>query len=188
MAVHTKYGRWCGMCYSNLKGRSNYEGHAGYRAPKQKVFCIMGFVDDRRGSRGPGGGGDKPMSLADFGADYPRLFEMFTVTEYEDGTSRDTSSISVFYDEGRLKLCLNDKQEGFSAFVTANSVEEGLLALEVGLEEDRLLVRRVEVRPSPLSGPFVHRLCVHDARGDLRGAVPEYWFQRRGVSSRSNHC
>lgn len=98
----------------------------------------MGFLDDRRKQASDSGSSMGKMTLAEFGDDMPLLYEMFTTEEFENGDKRVPSSLSVFYDEGVLKLCLNDKQEGLCTFVTCSSVLEGLLALEMGLGEDRL--------------------------------------------------
>jgi hypothetical protein len=68
----------------------------------------------------------------------PRLCQYLTDNRWEDGSARETSTITVFLDAGRLKLVLSDRALGRSAFVSGMSLEELLDAVEAGLEGDCL--------------------------------------------------
>lgn len=73
------------------------------------------------------------LSESQFCRDYPYLFEHMTMTVWEGGGGRETSSLTLFFDEGKLKLCLHDRDAGRVAFVAAYSPEEAFRAMEEGL-------------------------------------------------------
>lgn len=73
-----------------------------------------------------------------FAQDYPALYEYLTVTAWADGSQRATASLTLFQDEGRLKVCLHDRDVGRVAFVAAWTVEDLLRALEEGLLADSI--------------------------------------------------
>jgi len=61
-----------------------------------------------------------------------------TLTVWEDGKERETSSVTVFHGDGLLKACIQDKDAGLIAFVTGESLEGLLDALEKGLASGKL--------------------------------------------------
>ncbi len=72
-------------------------------------------------------------------AEYPALWEHLTCETYpEDGSPRKTSRLSVFLGAYGLQACLDDKEEGKVAFVSSDTLEGLLGALEAGLRENRL--------------------------------------------------
>lgn len=73
-------------------------------------------------------------SVPDLGGTHPLLWEHLSSGIYDDGSSRETSTLSVFVDGGTLKAALNDRQERRSLYVTAHGLRELLDALEVKLE------------------------------------------------------
>jgi len=70
-----------------------------------------------------------------FAKDYEMLFEMMTHTTWDDGTPRQTSSLTIFAEDGCWKACLSDRELGTVTFVTSKTVLGLLVALEDGLEE-----------------------------------------------------
>lgn len=78
---------------------------------------------------------------------YEALLTHIVATTWPDGSERQGSSLTLFVDEGALKACLNDKGNDLVAFVSAESLEGLLGALEAGLREDKL-----DWRPSRASG------------------------------------
>jgi hypothetical protein len=76
------------------------------------------------------------LNDSDFTAMLPNLCEYLITTQYEDGTTRQTSTLLIFVDEGVLKLCLNDREVGRTCFVTAETFEAALKALDSGLKDD----------------------------------------------------
>lgn len=79
-----------------------------------------------------GGGADaaKDEFLA---RNYPTLHEWLTLCGL-GGTQRKTGTILVFAEEGKWKACTNDRDGGFYAFTSADSLEGLLGALERGLK------------------------------------------------------
>lgn len=69
---------------------------------------------------------------------FPRLAEYLAATLYDDGTRRETSTLSIFVEDGRLKVALNDRDEESSAYVTGDTLAGLLGALEEGLGDDSL--------------------------------------------------
>jgi hypothetical protein len=128
----------CPLCYSNRRGRSNYKGHWGYRRcggrrhvkgvamlrkpikPDASVKSLGDFVDER------------------FSGLYPVLAEYLASGSYEDGSLRQTASLTLFTEDGRLKACLSDKDNGRVGFISADSFLGLLEALEVALSEDSM--------------------------------------------------
>jgi len=80
---------------------------------------------------------DVPFSTA-FQTRFPALVEYLTVDKWDDGKPRETATISLFIDAGALKACFNDRALSRNAFVTGDSVEGILDALEAGLVNETL--------------------------------------------------
>jgi len=141
---------FCALCYSNVRGRSNYGGHRGYRpSNRRRGLPSMSLI--KRASAPPAG----EASLGDFAdvefqAVYPALFEFISLTRWDDGTVRAPGSITVFSEDGRLKACINDKDGLRVAFVAADSVRCLALAIDGGLLDGSLDWRRA--RPPAAAG------------------------------------
>lgn len=88
------------------------------------------------------------QSASQFAQDYPYVMEHLTMTKWEDGQSREPSSFTVFLDEGKLKVCLHDKEMARVAFTAGWALEDALRALEEGL-----LAGTLDWRPARQSGP-----------------------------------
>lgn len=73
---------------------------------------------------------------------YPGLWEMLAVSQAPDGATRRLSTLLLFYDDGQVKACLNDRDQGLTAWASADGVEAVLEALERGLQADTLDWRR----------------------------------------------
>lgn len=63
----------------------------------------------------------------------PVLCEYLTQETYEDGTSRELSKLSVFYQDGLVSVALNDTDQRASLYRSGESVEAALRALEKAL-------------------------------------------------------
>jgi len=93
----------------------------------------------RRAGPPTGGGGvvaapeEDPLSRR-----FPLVFQFLTRTSYDDGQSRETGSITLFFDAGVVKACLNDKDASLAAFVSGEGLEGLLVSMEEGLAGDRL--------------------------------------------------
>lgn len=69
---------------------------------------------------------------------YTHLFHFLADTKWDDGGARETATLLLFFDAGRLKGALKDRAASRVAFVTADSVAGLLMTLERGLGEDSL--------------------------------------------------
>lgn len=65
---------------------------------------------------------------------FPRLVEYLEEVKWDDGSKRETSTLMLLVEDGWLKACLNDRAMGCSLWVTADTVEAALDALEGHLE------------------------------------------------------
>lgn len=74
---------------------------------------------------------DDDKRLADA---YPAVHGYLTRSEFDDGTKRMTSSLTLFSDDGTLKAVLNDREAGESLWVTAAGLAGLLGALESHLQ------------------------------------------------------
>lgn len=106
----------------------------------------MDIGDERQGPAAPswvlpsdGGGGDGFLAARDddLRRQYPTLHEFLTLQGW-GGKARKTGSISVFAEDGKFKSCINDRDGGHYAFVSSDSVQGLLEALEHGLKAGKL--------------------------------------------------
>lgn len=65
-----------------------------------------------------------------FATEHPALWEYLTVEQWEDGTERQTATLSCFADGGSWKICLNDRESSQVLFGTGSSLEVCLGTLE----------------------------------------------------------
>lgn len=129
---------WCGLCYANIKGRSNFKGHRGYRPPLARKFEGIEMAlrkRDRASYETEGGEEVAPDALA---KKLPSLWEFLTVAKYEDGSKRVLGTLIVFCDAGMVKGFVNDRDAGLSACVTSTGLLALLEAVNDGLEGDTL--------------------------------------------------
>jgi hypothetical protein len=61
---------------------------------------------------------------------FPTVWEYLTATTFDDGSARETATVSVFVEEGLVKVALNDRAERRSAYVTGSDLRAALKALE----------------------------------------------------------
>jgi len=81
---------------------------------------------------------DLPFVDHGFEADYPTLAEYLTADRWDDGKPRTTSTILIFLDGKALKVCLNDRDNNRSVFVSDPTFAGALLKLELGLLQNSL--------------------------------------------------
>jgi len=77
------------------------------------------------------------MSFLDaaFAERWPTVTDWLTTVRWDDGSTRRASSYKVFVDDGALKVAFHDADEDRTLFVTGDSVEGALDALEMVLKE-----------------------------------------------------
>lgn len=123
----------CPYCYANRKGRSNFKGHSGYRAPRVKGGRSVGDFLKNKGADRSAEVSRQDTSLSQFAADFPCLHEWMTLVRWEDGSPRQTTTLTLFAEDGRWKACISDREEARVAFVSGWTWEEALRACEEGL-------------------------------------------------------
>lgn len=69
---------------------------------------------------------------------YPSLMGYLACDRFDDGSPRQTATLLMFFEQGGLKMCLNDRHLSRSAFVTAATFCEVMDKLELGLTNDTL--------------------------------------------------
>lgn len=69
---------------------------------------------------------------------HPALVEFLTLSQWEDGSLRETGTVLLFAEDGVWKACLNDRDAAKVAFVSGTSLEDVLVRAEAGLEEGDL--------------------------------------------------
>lgn len=127
--------RWCGLCYSNVRGRTNARGHRGYKS-SPRPFRERRQVIERRVRSSESGANAAPSALVcPMLSTTPRLVEYLVSDRFADGKKRQTSTLTLFLESGRVKAALNDRAEGCSLWVTAESVCKALDCLEAALED-----------------------------------------------------
>jgi hypothetical protein len=67
---------------------------------------------------------------------FPALYEHLTQQTWPEGGVRQTSTLSLFADEGQLKGSLNNRDEGLVLFATGKTLEGLLVAMEASLMAD----------------------------------------------------
>lgn len=132
---------WCPLCYSNVRGRSNYRGHRGYR-PFVSIYHSETTAMLRKPS-GPVSGSTAPADTLSPGvmSCWPLLWEFLITPSYDDGSRRQLPTLMLFLHDGRLTGALNDRDNGRSVFVSGISPNDVLDALEMGLKDDSLVWR-----------------------------------------------
>lgn len=61
---------------------------------------------------------------------WPELYHRLVDTEFEGGDPRQTSSLTLFAEDGLFKVCLSEKAEGLVAFCSGDGLFAVLDALE----------------------------------------------------------
>lgn len=78
---------------------------------------------------------------------YPALYEFLTLTAWEDGTTRQSGSLTLFVDLGAWKACLNDKDASRVAFISGSSLDGVMQAAEAAL-----VLSTLDWRPTRYNG------------------------------------
>lgn len=79
-----------------------------------------------------------PMVDVKWQANHPLLYEHLTSEKWEDGAARETSTLTIYLDSGLWKVCLNNRAEKLTAWLTAETWGKMLDGLEKGLADGTL--------------------------------------------------
>lgn len=141
---HTKAddGRaWCGTCYTNMRGRTNVAGHRGYRHRdnRRPWYSIPELTDMKRPTKTakPEPGTKESIPDPMMAKEYPSLSEHLTDETYDDGQSRERSTLTIFVEDGRIKAALNDRDNKQSMYASSDSLRGVLKLLENALANDK---------------------------------------------------
>lgn len=135
--------RDCVLCWQNRRGRTNYRGHWGYRAPRRAYQHPLWEIAKMKKPHAGEGATSEVLQLGEVSSLFPRIVEHLTESLWDDGSQRELSTLMIFADGARWKLCLNDRDQGRVAFMTGGDPEEALTRLEEGLATDSLDWRSV---------------------------------------------
>lgn len=97
------------------------------------------------GASGAGG----PIQPCPFWKDFPALWEYMSSGSYPDGSPRQTSSLTVFIEDGLIKLCLSDRDNSQTAWGASDEFEDALLGLEKALAGGVVQWRRKPAAANP---------------------------------------
>jgi len=81
---------------------------------------------------------------AEWGAQFPALWEYLTSDKYPDGGKRQTSTLLLFVDGGEFKAALRDRDTGHTLWVTSATIEDALIDLEASLTSESPQWRKSE--------------------------------------------
>lgn len=126
---------WCGLCYENARCRANHPGHYGFRATRRRG-CLVGMQHMQRpgGSQGGDRGDADDLDSGKVFKTMPALWEFLTCDEWDPGESRVVGTLLLFTEDGRCKICANDRDSGLVAFVSGPSFDDAFRALDAGLK------------------------------------------------------
>lgn len=124
-----KHGLFCGLCYSNVKGRSNHAGHYRFKRRKDPLGGLC-MALAKPSAAAPSAGANGAVADSEFVVLYPQLAEYVTGTRWDDGTDRESSSLLIFAEAGLWKCCLNDRALGRKLWATGTTLEGALAVLD----------------------------------------------------------
>jgi len=81
---------------------------------------------------------EDPFSDVNWASLYPTLYSYLTERVYGDGKSRVTSTLLIFLEDGVLRICINDRDNNRSAFITGQTIDEALASIEAKLCGDTM--------------------------------------------------
>lgn len=73
--------------------------------------------------------------FGEWGKKYPALCEFLSSCTYEDGASRDTGTVNLSTGDGRLRVCLNDKDLQQYCFLSGENLDQVLKAANRAVAE-----------------------------------------------------
>ena len=131
-------GEWCGECYEVKRGRKR-KGSTSPSVLPQDGLDHSPPPPKTVAPKGP------PMPSAAPGrppeawrALYPVLWSHLTQGKRPDHSHRQTSTLTLFMEGGRIKLCLSDRDRNLVGFITVSSLPDGFAELEDALSRGTL--------------------------------------------------
>jgi len=106
---------------------------------------IMKFVKKAEVLKKDRVNGEPPVDKT-FSKKYEAIWEYLTCSKMDDGSTRLTTSFTVFADDSGLKCFVNDKDNERSTCVTADTMADLLATVELALQSDTTAWRACEAR------------------------------------------
>lgn len=122
MCETAKRGGWCGLCYAGVRCRETYPGHFGWRAAVKKPEGLATA--------------DLSESWPEGAKKWPRIWEHLSTCRWEDGTVRQTSTLTICLEGGKLKACVNDRSMRASLWRSGDTLTGALETLEKALGQE----------------------------------------------------
>ena len=86
----------------------------------------------------PGSGQSDCMPDPEFQETFPAMSEFMTAPSYPDGSAREKATVSVFFEDGVFKACLNERDRGLVLFVSEAKFACLFEALELLLQGEHV--------------------------------------------------
>lgn len=71
-----------------------------------------------------------PVLPCSFFENLPAVWEHLTLGQYEDGSPRQRSSLTVFFEDGLIKVCLSDRDQERTAWSSSDELVDAMRGLE----------------------------------------------------------
>jgi len=127
---------WCWGCYENIRGKANHRGHLKYRSPPASKPYYWSQEMKKPISTGEALGKSDIPDDTTFAKDFPALWEYLTHDTYDDGSSRERSTIKLRVESGRWLLAVNNEDARQSAYTTGTTLKETLKACNKALQDE----------------------------------------------------
>jgi len=128
----------CAYCVANRKMQRSIPGHRFYRATatRRQTYPVEDYSMRRAVKVAPGSSAP-PLVDVKWSEKHPELLAHLAGTPFEDGEPRQSSTITVYLEDGRWKMCLNNREEKLTLWVSGDTWGKALDALEEALTGER---------------------------------------------------
>lgn len=124
---------FCGGCYSNVRGRSNIPGHRAYHARKPTPFYVLENQMKRRAQEAQKAKGKWTCPDPQFAKQFPALAQDMFDVFWEDGKTREPSTLTVRGRGDAFSISLNDPEAKASVTTTGETLMDTLTLLDAAL-------------------------------------------------------
>lgn len=127
----------CPMCYANRKGRSAFKGHRYYRQITYTPYIERKWYMKRPETPKGKSGGSLVCVDPALTDRRPTVTEFMTCQVWDGGGKRTTSTLSISVQDDRVVVALNDRDLKRSVYLSADTLDGALDALEADLVKDQ---------------------------------------------------
>lgn len=112
---------------------------------------MASFLQRRVSSGTSGGVSGASVPPASDATALPALVEFLSASRYADGVERVTGTLTVFFEQGKWKCCLNDRDQEVCGWIAVSELVDLPLALDLLMQEGKVDWREVrKVHPGKL--------------------------------------